>query len=48
MKKLILGVILVMGTLSFSSEKDSSLKTNDIFSSLKSEKYQEKNLFKIN
>ena len=41
MKKLILGMMLVMGSLSFSNDKGSTVKTSNIFDNVKNEKYQE-------
>ncbi len=37
MKKVILGMMLVMGSLSFSSEKGSSVKISNIFDNFKKE-----------
>ncbi|WP_028856031.1 hypothetical protein [Psychrilyobacter atlanticus] len=41
MKKIILGMMLVMGSLSFSSEKGTSVKISNIFDNYKKEKPQE-------
>ena len=41
MKKVILGMMLVMGSLSFSSDKGSSVKINNIFDNFKNEQTQE-------
>ncbi|NDI78285.1 MULTISPECIES: hypothetical protein [Psychrilyobacter] len=41
MKKLILGMMLVMGALSFSSEKGTEVKLSNIFDNVKKEQIQE-------
>ena len=41
MKKVILGMMLVMGSLSFSSDKGSSVKISNIFDNFKKEQTQE-------
>lgn len=41
MKRIILGMMLVIGSLSFSSDKGSSVKISNIFGDFKKEKYQE-------
>ena len=41
MKKVILGMMLVMGSLSFSSEKGSVVKISNIFDNVKNEQIQE-------
>ncbi|UUV18380.1 hypothetical protein NRK67_13955 [Fusobacteria bacterium ZRK30] len=41
MKKIILGMMLVMGSLSFSSEEGSTVKISNIFDNYKKEKSQE-------
>ena len=41
MKKVILGMMLVMGSLSFSSEKGTSVKLSNIFDNFKTEQTQE-------
>lgn len=41
MKKTVLGMMLVIGSLSFSNEKDSSVKISNIFGDVKNEKSQE-------
>ncbi len=40
MKKIILGVMLVMGTLSFSNDKESSVGISNIFGDFKKEQSQ--------
>jgi len=41
MKKIILGMMLVMGSLSFSSDEGSSVKLSNIFDNFKNEQTQE-------
>jgi len=41
MKKIILGMMLVMGSLSFSSDKGTSVKLSNIFDNFKNEQTQE-------
>ena len=41
MKKVILGMMLVMGSLSFSNDKGSSVKISNIFDNFKKEQTQE-------
>ena len=48
MKKIILGMMLVMGSLSFSSEKGSPVKLSNLFDNYKSEQSQENSQEKLN
>ncbi|MEI6857319.1 hypothetical protein [Psychrilyobacter sp.] len=41
MKKIVLGMALVISSLSFSSDKGSVLKISGIFNNFKNERYQE-------
>ncbi|UUV17663.1 hypothetical protein NRK67_02170 [Fusobacteria bacterium ZRK30] len=43
MKRIILGMMLVMGSLSFAANSDVSVKTSKISDSLKNEKSQDQN-----
>ena len=41
MKKIVLGMMLAISSLSFSSDKESTLKVSNIFNNFKNEKPQE-------
>ena len=48
MKKIIFGMMLVIGSLSFSSEEGSTVKLSNIFDNYKSEQSQENSQEKLN